>query len=352
MLAVRVVETADWIDRLVPQWSRLHVEAGGTSFQSPDWLAAWWDVFGGGRRPRVLTAYEGDDLVGLFPLCVGGSVFRRLAPMGAGPSDTLAPLIHPERQTPVAEAFAKEIVGLSGVDEVVLPELPESSPLASRLTGGSPRSVCLKLDLPSTFDGYVKTLSKSLRYDVRRLDKRADRFRIEFAGASDAHEALESFLNLHGRRWRKRGLPGAFFGRTVRFQRAFAPAAIASGRLWLARVWIDGSLAGALYALRSGTNVGFYQSGFEPRLSALSPGTLLVAATIRRAIEEGCTVFDFLRGDEPYKRRWSPQRAEANLRFACPGPGLRGRLSHALGERGHAVEEAVKRRFEGRGLLR
>lgn len=352
MLSVRVLDGPDWFERLEPAWAALHEEVGGTPFQHPGWIGAWWSVFGGGHRPRVIALEEGRDLVGLFPLAIERGPFRILVPMGAGPSDTLAPLLRPGPPHEAAATIVRSVRELAAVDAVVFPEVPESSPLARWLDDGRPQSVCLKLDLPSTYDAYVKTLSKSLRYDVRRLDKQTDRIRVEFAGPGDADKALASFFDLHGRRWRKRGLPGAFFGRTTRFQRSFAPAAVAEGRLWLPRIWIDGNLAGALYALRAGGTVSFYQSGFEPGRSSLSPGTLLVAATIRRAIEEGCTEFDFLRGDEPYKRRWGPQRSEANLRFAWPTLGWRGCWVHAMSESGYRLEEALKRRFEGRGLLR
>lgn len=352
MLTVRVFDDANWLEQLRSSWAALHAEASGSPFQHPAWIGVWWSVFGAGRSPRTIVLYEGRDLVGLFPLAVTRGPLRRLVPMGMGPSDTLAPLVLPEHRCEGATTILQTLRDLQSLDAVVLPELPESSALAALLEGGRAQSVCLKLDLPSAFDAYVRSLSKSLRYDVRRLEKQAGRFRIEFARPSEASEALASLLDLHGRRWRRRGLPGAFFGRTVKFQRSFAPDAIAEGRLWLPRIWVDGTLAGALYALRAGRTVAFYQSGFEPGLASLSPGTLLVAATIRRAIEEGCVEFDLLRGDEPYKRRWGPQRCEPNLRFAWPMPGLRGRIAHTFGEAGYRAEDGLKRRFEGRGLLR
>ena len=45
-------------------------------------------------------------------------------------------------------------------------------------------------------------------------------------------------------------------------------------------------------------------------MAELSPGSLCVAQAVRLAIEEGLEVFDFLRGDEPYKHRWANARDE------------------------------------------
>ena len=46
-----------------------------------------------------------------------------------------------------------------------------------------------------------------------------------------------------------------------------------------------------------------YNSSFDPAHSALSPGVVLLSSLIERAIGEGLTRFDFLKGDETYKRR-------------------------------------------------
>jgi CelD/BcsL family acetyltransferase involved in cellulose biosynthesis len=46
-------------------------------------------------------------------------------------------------------------------------------------------------------------------------------------------------------------------------------------------------------------------SGFDPAFSSISPGKLVIAAALERAIEEGATTFDFLGGREPYKYEWN-----------------------------------------------
>ncbi len=44
-----------------------------------------------------------------------------------------------------------------------------------------------------------------------------------------------------------------------------------------------------------------YNSGYDPSYAYLSVGLLSKALALRKAIEEGKTRFDFLRGAEPYK---------------------------------------------------
>ena len=55
-----------------------------------------------------------------------------------------------------------------------------------------------------------------------------------------------------------------------------------------------------------GSSVGLYNSGFDPVHARLAPGIVLLGHVIRDAIERRVPVFDFLRGEEPYKYAFGP----------------------------------------------
>jgi CelD/BcsL family acetyltransferase involved in cellulose biosynthesis len=163
---------------------------------------------------------------------------------------------------------------------------------------------------------------------------------------------MQAFFEFHAKRWRKRGLPGAFVGaRSKAFHRDWAQTAAKAGWLRLGLLTVAGQPAGAIYAMAMGRATYFYQSGFVPGHSSLSPGTLLVAHTIREAIAEGRPTFDFMRGDEPYKRRWKPQSAVRNLRLLLPGDGALSRFAKGWNGAGFRVESRLRARLEGRGLV-
>src|SRR5208283_4734627 len=63
----------------------------------------------------------------------------------------------------------------------------------------------------------------------------------------------------------------------------------------------DGRIAAVEYQLAGRGVIYFYQAGIDPQRLADEPGHLITAATVKRAIEQGETAVDFLRGDEPYK---------------------------------------------------
>jgi CelD/BcsL family acetyltransferase involved in cellulose biosynthesis len=81
--------------------------------------------------------------------------------------------------------------------------------------------------------------------------------------------------------------------------------------------------------LRGGKIDYAYQAGIDPAFLDQEPGRMMGAVMIQRAIAEGQQGFDFLRGDEPYKRQWRaeprrlvqwrivPQRALPQLRHSA-----------------------------------
>ena len=240
-------------------------------------------------------------LVGLMPLVRTAGPWRTVRSMGGGPSDYLHPLATAGREAEVAEALVAHLSALEGVDLVDLHQVREDRALARALpaSGPMPQARCLVLDLPDTYEAFVGSLSKSLRYDVRRMDKpafAAGGARIRTLEPDEVGAGLDAFFETHRLRWRKRGLPGAFVGGRIQaFHRDWAALAAPRGWIWLSVLEVDGAVVGTLYAMRLAQTCSFYQAGFDPAHQSISPGTLLVAHTVRRAIAEGVRTFDFLR---------------------------------------------------------
>src|SRR5262249_37411330 len=117
-------------------------------------------------------------------------------------------------------------------------------------------------------------------------------------------EALADFLRLH--RLSKVGKARFMDGRMEEFFRDSTRTLAAAG--W-ARLWFldwDGAAVASFLCLEYGGSVGLYYFGFDPthpKLVLRPP--LAVAPTPRRI-----PVFDFLRGEEPYKYAFGPEPRE------------------------------------------
>jgi CelD/BcsL family acetyltransferase involved in cellulose biosynthesis len=359
VLCTRAISSTDWVSELEKPWKELLAASpSATPFQTWEWQSIWWKYYAKARKPVILGVYEGNDLVGLMPLMISRAPWRTLRAMSSGAADYLHPLARSGYEGLVAEQLVGYMQEAEGFDLIDLHQLRETLPLAQLAPQGKVlyQATCLVLDLPTSFDEYLSSIGKSLRFDVRKLDKElftSGRATIEDVDEEGLTRGLDCFFQTHRERWRKRGLPGAFIGtKSERFHGEWARAAQRNGWLWLSVLHLDEQPIGTIYAMRLAKACYYYQAGFSPNASAVSPGSLLVGHTIRRAINEGLNTFDFLRGDEPYKRRWKPQHEYRNLRVLAPGKNVRGKIGQAWNDAGNRVESKVRARLEGRGLFK
>jgi len=169
--------------------------------------------------------------------------------------------------------------------------------------------VCPVVSLPlaADFDGYLDTLGKKTRHEIRRKIRRAEAVGpIEMTESQDPSADLASFIDLHQRRWGEAGLfpptSGGAASRTFiyRLFEAFG----ADGPVRLSFLSVGGRRIAAGIHVDDGRTVYYYNAGIDPDARELSPGVLMVASYVRRALALGRERFDFLRGDEAYKYGW------------------------------------------------
>lgn len=284
--------------------------------------------------------------------------WRALRAMGSNSSDYLQPIARAGYEQVVSAKFGEYLDDVSSIDLVDLHQIREDHPFAQIACAGKreriDQATCLVVDLPSDYEEYLKTLGKSLRYDVRKLDKKLfaeGKAAITPVSPDRVLDGMQILFEQHKLRWRKRGLPGAFHRKAQQFHSEWARLAANNGWLWLSLLEHDGKNVGAIYAMSMNGVCYYYQAGFDPASAAISPGTLLVAHTIKRAIGEGLSRFDFCRGDEPYKRRWMPQHAYKNYRILYSRGGMRGAAGQSWNDMSWRIERGLRARLEGRGLF-
>jgi CelD/BcsL family acetyltransferase involved in cellulose biosynthesis len=303
------------LEALRPEWSALWRRVHDASpFQSPEWLLPWWRSFGDTAGELVVLAMRADragELVGVLPLFLhplhGGG--RTLLILGAGNSDHLDPLFRPDVALSCAEAALAELAGWRGrwtdgafqqlgADSPLLQARPPRG-LGAERTGSEP---CHVVDLrgPCT----AGPIAERLAY-LRRRATREARMRVDDARPDTLVEALDLLFALHESRWRARGEPGVLADPAARsFIRSASAELLAAGMLRLHLLYLHDEPAAALLAIAGGRSVAYYIGGFDPAHARLAPGTLLVGHAIEAAAQAGAWEFDFLRGAEPYKRRW------------------------------------------------
>jgi CelD/BcsL family acetyltransferase involved in cellulose biosynthesis len=314
-------------DALVAAWDQLAArDPDATVFQRARWLKNWEAVLGGQRSMRTRTFHRGDELVGLLVetrellrLPSGPGELLRLAG-GSEVTDYLGPVCAPEDREEVADAYAAALVADRGWDEAVLGGLAADTVWPELLAAAAVRhglgvieadveAVCPVLDLTGGFDGYLSRLPGRMRQELvrksRKLSRDAGEYTVRPYDPRDAAQGIEDFLA----QVRAGGDAdkAAFFRRPEmeRWFHALAEEYGADATLRIHRLDI-GALNAAMTVSLVDTNGrwGLYNSAFDASLAALAPGMVLIWELIEQAADEGCTTFDLLRGDEPYKYRF------------------------------------------------
>ncbi len=157
------------------------------------------------------------------------------------------------------------------------------------------------------FDGFLATLGKKERHEIRRKIRRAEAAgEIRLTTSPDPLADLEAFIDLHQKRWGADGLfpdtPGGDCSR--RFFRDLFRRFGPDGAVKLTRLTVGDRLIASGVHFDDGERIGYYNAGVDPEARDFSPGVVMVAEYVRQAIASGRRALDFLRGDESYKYEW------------------------------------------------
>jgi len=314
---------------------------------------AWWDAYGATAHDQTLVVRDESDptaIVAIAPLMhrhelePGDLAAKTTIRHQAGPAlkpvpesatavffgasyhaDYATVLAGPEDLADACEAIAAALAAEdpSRWDVVDLRRLRAGDPAVDALAAAfgnqatdscwlvtrEREDVCPVLTLPAgvDFEGYLDTLDKKERHEVRRKMRRASAAgRIALEPSADPLRDLDAFVELHQKRWGAEGLfpPTAGGAASRRFFAGLFESCAPTGILGLSFLTVGGRRVAAGVTFDDGKSTYYYNAGVDPDARELSPGVVMVACYIQRAIELGRTRLDFLRGNEPYKYEW------------------------------------------------
>jgi CelD/BcsL family acetyltransferase involved in cellulose biosynthesis len=316
-------ETLPGLEAVDPaRWTALLEQSSSRSvFMTPAWQREWLQAFGAGRPVRVLAVSDASGaLAGLLPLYEEEPALWRIVG-GVEVSDYLDLIAAPGREEEIWEALLQHRAAehdtwhLRGVRaaSATATRLPALAPAHGLRAAVEREERCPVLHLPDSWDAYLATLSGKDRHELRRkmrkLEAELPDVRVRSVTApADVDASLGGFLRLH--RQSRTGKAKFMDERMERFFRVALGALAEAGwvRLWFLES--AGAAVASFICTEYGDSVGLYNSGFDPAHSKLAPGIVLLGHVIRDAIERRIPVFDFLRGDEPYKYAFGPTPTE------------------------------------------
>jgi CelD/BcsL family acetyltransferase involved in cellulose biosynthesis len=336
------------------EWDEL-AAAATNIFGTPEFAATWWDHFGRGE-PRIVACRRSDDgaLAALWPLYRRwAGPLRLVRAMGHGCGDELSLVCRPEDRTGAVDALGRLIgqrrldadlvvldhVGVEGEAAVDAWHHPSRRLDATGWNGVEHRVLHAEPSpvLVAGAGGWEELLasrSRNFRQQVRGRERRLQRqHEVELrltAGSDELGPDLAQLVHLHGMRFDE-AESNTFTPDRRRFHHDWAEVCRQRGWLRLWTLSADGAPVAAWYGFRFAAVESFYQSGRDPAWESASVGFVLLAATIRAALDDGMRQYRFLRGSEGYKGRFATG-ADSVATVAVPVTS-RGRLAVGVGAR-------------------
>ncbi|MCZ6539217.1 MAG: GNAT family N-acetyltransferase [Chloroflexi bacterium] len=283
-----------------------------TFFDSLAWQKAWWSEYGANSELKLLAVRsDSGDIKMIAPLMVNGS---EVSFLGSTDLVDYHDFLSADRSSSGSlEAVVRAVDKMSGVESIRLQSIPGNSATITDFREFAEKfgwvveikqeDVAPRLELPESWDAYLGGLRKKdrheLRRKLRRLEAAGEINQFELSRPDDIESAMNDFMMLY--RLSTTGKSEFMTPDRERFFRTVAVALAHESTTRLNFLEIDGEKVATSLSFVYRDVRYLYNSGYNPAHSSLSVGFLNHALTIKKSIQEGHRVFDFMRGDEAYK---------------------------------------------------
>jgi CelD/BcsL family acetyltransferase involved in cellulose biosynthesis len=319
---LEIVDRLDRAQELVRDWNGLLARSSAsTVFSSPEWQLGFLEAFADALEPALVVVRDGTSALAILPMARSRRGWTLSTTELAGERlvagdhlDLVAADEDQRRVWPWLEGWlddelrSRARVRLFSIDDGATAAALRR---AARARGWSLREayreVAPRLALPASYERYEQGLSANRRQQIRRKWRRLQRAHpsatiCENDDRRDLGQVMDDLARLHRQVWNERGRSGVLDEpRMRRFLWQFCKRAHARGWLRLRQLYVDDRLVAGIVLFHAGKTASFYQSGWDTSFRPFSVGELMMTHSIRSAIDEGMTTFDFLRGHESYK---------------------------------------------------
>ncbi len=279
-------------------------------FVLPGWLQAWWRVFGSGAELYLCAVRQREKIIGIAPLSVRGETASIIG--SANVCDYVDFVIAPGMERDFFTVLLDDLrqKGISHLD--LKPLRPDSTIITDLVSLARRRKyevlchkedVSVELDLPSTWEEYLATLSKKQRHEVKRKLRRLwEAGKVDYRCVEVGQEVgdfMDTFLKLFSLSWEEKAK--FMTARMESFFRSLAEAMAEIGLLRFGILELDALPVAMIMGFDYNDSMYLYNSAYDPNYSYLSVGLLSKVLCIKESIQRNMKKWDFLRGSEPYK---------------------------------------------------
>jgi len=327
---IDIIETLPSLAKLENNWNAVYdADPEAQIFLSWKWLSGWLAHI---RGPWFILAAKANDsdeapYVGFLPLRLESTVeksdvLNEVKMAGNFAADYTGIVCRPDAESKVIPAFARYLKQMNWARltlenvrmserrfRLLLAYFPKANFQVTEenrvgKVDGINNSICPYAALPKDWDSYLLSLSSNTRQKIRRLLKLVDaesEYRITVSTSKTFEEDLKTLLRFWEIKWRPR--KGDLTDGLVRSNTIMLTHSFQSGLVFLPTFWQGDRPIAALatFVDERKRAFSFYITGRDETFDGPPPGVILHAFSIRHAIENGFSEYDFLRGNEPYK---------------------------------------------------
>jgi len=276
-------------------------------FVLPGWMRAWQKVFAPQAALRIRSLRKAGRIAGLAPLRVENGTARLIG--DADVCDHLDLVCAAGQQGEFCSALLGHLraAGILRLDlhplrpdSVVIQALVPEARTRGYAVSITEEDVLFEMELPATWEDYLRRLSGKQRHEARRKLRRLEAHAstgfclVQEPPAIGA--ALSDFLTLFRQ---NRSDKAAFMDERMEAYFRLLAEYVPETRIGFLSV--DGRPAAAVWCCDFDGTRYLYNSGYDASLSHLSVGILCKVLSIRDGIDRGLAKYDFLKGEEAYK---------------------------------------------------
>jgi len=281
-------------------------------FVLPFWLKTWWQAFGAGNTPAILAVRSDATLLGIAPFMLDGHTAKFLGSESVCDyQDMILTDTCPDLFFTLILDYLKKMnirrieLGALRPDSTALAGLSKAAEKLGYHLICEPVDRYYQLELPETWEEYLGLLSCRQRHEVRRKIKR-----LHEAGQIDYHvfnnkgpvdDTFNEFLSLF--QASRKDKSEFLTAQMTSFFQSLAKTMAERHMLQLGFLRIDGKAAASTLCFEYANTLFLYNNGYHPEFKHLSAGSLGKIFSIKHAIEKKMACYDFLKGDEAYKKR-------------------------------------------------
>lgn len=331
-MRVKLIEKTEDFLKLQEFWNDvLHKSNANFPFLTFEWQSSWWKSFGKSKKLFVLTAVKdkNGNPHGIAPLMIDKSVgFKVVKFIGTGRSDYLDFIIEDKTDETVEVFLAFLNENRKSWDLIFLSDILSDNGSVDKISnaaraagwGTGLRQYYSSPYIPingNSWSDFLSSKSSNFRYSLKRkekfLEKSGLKLKIVRINSNDLDQQIfKDMVEIEKSSWKFDG--GNLNMQDEQAQEFFLNYLQNFAKKGWMNVWIgylDEKPVAYLINFDYKEKIWFYNAGYHEQARRYGIGSILMHNAVKDAFLRGKTEYDFMRGVEEYKERWTSMKRES-----------------------------------------